>query len=176
MADITTGKVQDLTPHEGTRPASSTRCRMTTITSSSPTTSATSACSTSTASTSRPALKRWWRRTRQHHRVEYRPRRQGAAAGATDGVNKTLLYRETEAEPFKAAADHQLPRSGGYRGLDAGQQADVRGLQPWPRQGRAVRVRPEDGRKEGKLITKTRMSTLIRSAGRVRARSSRRRW
>ena len=102
MADITTGKVQDLTPHEGTQASildalpddddhilvthNKRDKRLFDVYRINIKTGA------ETLVAQNPGNITAWN---TDHAGKVR------AAGATDGVNKTLLYRETEAEPFK---------------------------------------------------------------------------
>ena len=102
MADITTGKVQDLTPHEGTQASildalpddddhilvthNKRDKRLFDVYRINIRTGA------ETLVAQNPGNITAWN---TDHAGKVR------AAGATDGVNKTLLYRETEAEPFK---------------------------------------------------------------------------
>ena len=102
MADITTGKVQDLTPHEGTQAS---------ILDALPDDDDHILVTHNKRDKRLFDVYRINIKTGAETLVAQNPGNitawntdhagKGRAAGATDGVNKTLLYRETEAEPFK---------------------------------------------------------------------------
>ncbi len=88
------------------------------------------------------------------------------AASANDGVSTSLLYRETEAAPWRTVATHDFRETAPAAPLHLRRPSPPRVLQRRPRQDRDLRVRPDDRRARGADLRAPR-------GGRRRAHTSR---